>query len=335
MYVLRTLGSLELHADDVPVLSGRRKPLALLTYLARHVPQTVGRDRGALNHEFGLALVHLELLDSASRVYQSMTRRSALSQKQFGYRSLAYVRMLEGQYRNAAVALDSAINFAHAAGNQHVSEFRHHILLAQAAQSAGDSVRVGQALNGAWKLLTKFTPDPSFAFYAGHAFANARSLNRARVLLDTLNARSRAGSMLDQTLRHLLQARIALVAGRPTEARALLLQASDTTMNGYRLALLSDTYEALGRLDSALIAATQLTRAMRVGDEQQDEWLRGFLRVGKLAERMGDAPRARDAYATIVSRFKQGDADHLQLVHARRALARLGVARGSEIAQQR
>jgi DNA-binding SARP family transcriptional activator/tetratricopeptide (TPR) repeat protein len=295
---------------------------AVASYAQARRTDSTALVRGTINHEFGLALVHLGLVDSARAVYRAMIARAVPDDKRRGYRSLAYVLLLVGRSRAAAAALDSAVMIDQATDNR-TSAFRDDGILAQVAQLAGDGARARAALNGAWELLRHFTPDPAFAFYVGHDHANARSFDRARLLLDTLVARSRTTSTYDQTERRILEGRIALASGRARDARTLLAQATDTTLNGFRLGLFADTYEALGAVDSALTAAEQLAREERVGDEQQFEWLRGQFLVGRLAERKGDVAKARAAYAAFAERWKQGDADHPLLVEARRALARL------------
>ncbi|HET7585335.1 MAG TPA: AAA family ATPase [Gemmatimonadaceae bacterium] len=279
-------------------------------------------DRGNINHEFGVALMRLGLLDSAQAVFARMVADPDPAAQALGRRSVAYLLMLRGQYRAAAVQLDSAVALDIDVGAR-LSAFRNEIILAQAMLSADDTVRARRALDGAWHLVPTLSLEPAFAMFAGMEFARAGDRERAMQMLDTMRAHAERASVDDRTLVALLSAQLQLQEGHARAARSTLEQAEDTVRDGRRLALLTDTYVALGFPDSALGAATRLVRDVQLGDEQQDGWMRASLRIARLALQMGDTARALRAYREYVARWVNGDADLPELVAARRELGRL------------
>ncbi|MEO8561527.1 MAG: AAA family ATPase [bacterium] len=279
---------------------------------------------GNINHEYGQALIHLGLLDSAESTFRRMLTRLSQEEQGFGHRSLAYLSMYRGRYRAGEAHLDSAIALAQDAG-AHLSEYRNDVILAQAAMTSGDMNRARRALDAAWTARTAASLDPAFSMFGGLAFARGGQLPRARTMLDSIRARA-TPSVADRTVESLLAARIALSAGRAREARALLEQARDTTRDAHRLALYADSYVALGFIDSALVAAVRLSQDMQLGHEQQEEWLHASLRVGRLAVQTGDTARGVAAYRELLSRWREGDGDLPDVREARLALGRLTAA---------
>lgn len=141
-------------------------------------------------------------------------------------------------------------------------------------------------------------------------------------MLDSIDASSRPASSSDQTLRAVLAAQIALLRNDARQARALLLTATDTTRGDFILPVLTEVYIALGHTDSAFAAATRLADREPFGIDAQDAWLRNLLTLGRLAETLGRADQARDAYGRLERQLSSGDADHPLLLETRRALAR-------------
>lgn len=283
--------------------------------------------QGALNHEFGVALVRAGLLDSALAVYTRMSRRPVPQDQQFAHRSLAYHAAWVGRWRVADAHFDSAAMLAREARTV-VSEFRNRILQADLRLTAQRPTLARKTLNDAWSLRERTPIAPAFAMYAGLAFVRGGQLDRATEMLRTIDASMNEASSDDRTVRAILAARIALARNRIAAARSALESATDTTRSDYMLPALIDVWLASGHRDSALVAATRFESRVVFGIDAQDAWLRNLLLKGRIAEQLGHTEEATTAYARLESQLIPGDADHPLLVESRRGLARLALTDG-------
>jgi tetratricopeptide (TPR) repeat protein len=148
------------------------------------------------------------------------------------------------------------------------------------------------------------------------------------LLLDSLVARAalRPLSSQDQGALTLLKADVALAEGRLQEARATLTRFRNDEYEALGLSLEADVFAALGHLDSAVAKAKSAVEHKMFGLETQQDWLRSFTQLARLAEATGDSATARAAYSSLIEQWKEGDRDLPPLVAARRELARLQAA---------
>jgi hypothetical protein len=58
----------------------------------------------------------------------------------------------------------------------------------------------------------------------------------------------------------------------------------------------------------------------------QQDWLRSFAQLARLAEASGDTATAVEAYSALIAQWREGDPDLPPLVGARRELSRLQAA---------
>lgn len=277
---------------------------------------------GALNHEFGVALVRAGRIDSASNVYARMARRGTALDRQYGQRSLAYVAAWMGRSRQADAHFDSAAVLA-AEGQYRLSAFRNRVLQAQHRLTVGTKSSALSTLDAAARLSKQLTLDPAFALYAGLANVRAGQLTHASALLQRIATTSRGGSANDRTIHSVLAAQIALARGNAQQARRALEAATDTTRSDYTLPALVDVHIALGHADSALEASTRFAQRVVFGIDAQDAWQRNLLILGRLSEQLGRLEDARAAYARLETQLSAGDIDHPLRLEARRGMARI------------
>ena len=297
---------------------------AVVSYNRAWAVDSLSVYQGALNHEFGIALVRAGMLDSALAVYQRMARRPGNIDQQYGRRSLAYHASWMGHWRAAEAQFDTAAKLV-MDNRPPLSAFRNHILRAELLLTAQQTVRARQSLDAAWELHTKIPLAPPFAMYAGLAFVRGGQVDRASEMLKIINKSVVEASSDDRTVRAILAARIALAQRRADSARRALDAATDTTRSFYVLPALVDVLVALGRRDSALVAATQFEDRVAFGADAQDAWLRNLALKGRLAEQLGQNAVATSAYTRLESQLKSGDPDHPLLIESRRGLARLAL----------
>ena len=282
---------------------------------------------GNLNFEWGHAVFRHQGPVAAESVFRLMLRRTTRSEVAAGWRSLAFISMYEGRYREAIRRLDSAVVLARLA-RAALTEYRNLMLLAQVMITAGDTNSARAALTQARELEAKLTPASLFLVFSVHAHTRAGLLGAAR--RTQAKARGAASPALeaDRNSLALIEAMILSAEGRHVEAMRALREARDTTLAVWVNSLRADAFAAMGKPDSALAEARILANGVYFGFEKEDEWLRSLLRVARLSERTGDTVAALAAYEAYVARWSQGDEDLPELREARSAIGRLSPSRG-------
>jgi hypothetical protein len=130
----------------------------------------------------------------------------------------------------------------------------------------------------------------------------------------------------DQSAQRLLIGLIRGAEGNPAEALAAVAEDRYAPYAAYRHSIRADAFAQLGQYDSAAVAVRTLSDEFHFGYDGQDEWLRGWLRLGRAAEAAGDSGEARRAFSAYVNRWQAGDPTLPELVWARRELLRLQTA---------
>lgn len=296
---------------------------ALAAYAMAEVSQPGVLYQGSLNQEWGRAWVQSGNLAAADSVFRRMAAQGDPGNRAFGIRSLGFMAMRRGEYRDAAAHfLEAAVQSR--ARDARVSELRNRVLLAEALLTSGDRRRAGDALDRARALLAGQVMEPAYYFYVGHALIRAGAVPDASELLQRMGQGAVATNPQDRSARVLLEGWLNLATGRPEAALAAVAEDRYLPFAAYRLALQAEAFSALGQPDSALAAARRLAGGFHFGSDAEDEWLRGWLRVGRLAEAVGDPAEARRAYSAYLERWPGGDADLPEVREAAAALVRLG-----------
>ncbi|MFN8574757.1 MAG: AAA family ATPase [Gemmatimonadaceae bacterium] len=291
---------------------------AIADYAHAATTDSLALIRGNINHEFGIGLMRLGMLDSAEHVFRMQASRANPDDARKGYRSLGYLQMLRGKYASASSLLDTAFamdSLAHA----WTSVFRDAILRAQSARALGDAARARRAVDDAWSAFKSRPVDLAIVAVGALEIADQGAIGPATAMLDTVKAQSHTGSADDDSKRQMLLGHVELARGRPARALEALRLATDTVYQVSRQTAMAHAFAALGQVDSALVLAEAVHRVPRIGDEQQDAWLQAPLLIARLALRQGDTTRARAAYEEILKRWKDGDPTLPALLEARRA----------------
>ena len=278
--------------------------------------------RGNLNQEWGRIFVQLGRPAAAESAFRGMLSRGEPADRARGHRSMGFLRMYQGRYGEAIDQFREAAALT-SQGRNHISELRNRTLLAEALLTAGRRAEGRSELARAQALLEDGHPDPPYAFFLGHAWLRAGRTAQARQLLARLETEARPGDRLDQSALRLFRGFLALAQRRPRDAIEVVAEDRNEAYAGYRHAVRADAYEALGLHDSALAAAQELTAGFHFGFDSHDQWLRGALRVGRLAEAVEDSALARAAYSEYLERWHNGDSILGELRFARQRLATL------------
>lgn len=294
---------------------------SLVAYAAAARSDSMALFRGNINHEWGVAFVRAGRPAEADSAYRRMTEVGEPFDRARGHRSLAWLSMYRGRFREAVLHLEQAIGLL--GDSPGLPVFRNRVILAEAYLMLGDVARARRQLDSAAALGKSLDIVPAFSLYFGHAELRAGRLEAAaKALKQTISAGAPAGDN-DRNSIQALDGALRLARGDAPGAIDLVRSENGPLMAAFRLAVLAEAYGARGNPDSALTAAVRLSETFAFGEESQLEWLRGPLLVARYAEALGDSPTARAAYSRFIEQWKQGDQNLPDLVAARRALARL------------
>src|SRR5207302_216285 len=121
---------------------------------------------GNLNHEYGFALVMGGNESEARKVFELALAKPDLKAK--GLRSLAWLALYHGRYREAGEKLQEAL-LLDQANKLTLSEMREHLLLALLAEGRGDRARAVRELDAGSRLL----PEIGEKVWMGSAYGSA------------------------------------------------------------------------------------------------------------------------------------------------------------------
>ncbi len=280
---------------------------------------------GSVNVEWGNALLRSRGAAAADSAFRLMLRRPTALDRAFGFRSLAYLSMYRGRYRDAIAFLDSAITLTHEVGATD-SEFRNDVIRAEAEITAGDTTAARQTLDRADGLARRTQLNAVYMLYEAHAATRAGDHALARDAERRAISSSRPTLDQDRSRLALLAAVRLVDDGDYAQALSRLDEARDTLFLAWIETTRARALEGLGHPDSALAVVRRVAERSYFGWEMQDEWERAELRVAQLWERVGRRTAAVQAYRAYANRWDEGDADLPELVDARRALTRLAGA---------
>jgi tetratricopeptide (TPR) repeat protein len=300
-------------------------PEALAAYAeAERVDSTV-LIRDNLNQEWGRVFVRMGRLAAAESAFRRMLPQPDRANQARGRRSLGYLAMSRGDYRAAFAEFGEASD-AFEAGNNFLPAARSETMAAQAAANLGDEAEARARLAKAAVLLREFRLEPSFHLYLGLAHLRIGDIAGAKVWLTRLNRVVGPGGQADTTIRNLLDARIAIAAGKFTRARVLLpdqVPAAVNYLEPVALETRGRVHWGLSRPDSALAAWRRAQATFTWGTELQDEWERLPLSIANAALATGDSATARAALSEMLERWKGAPNEFPDLRRTRERLKNL------------
>ncbi|MFN0180007.1 MAG: AAA family ATPase [Gemmatimonadales bacterium] len=274
-----------------------------------------------INQEYGSVLVRLGQIAAAESVFRKMV---ALGGDARGLRSLGYLAMYRGRYREAIGLFDQSAARYRGFGNP-LSVLRNQLLAAQAALGLAE---VGQA-------RTRLDEVPALArginlqtpYYAriGAVHLQLGDLEGARRWQSSLQQAMLAGNSADSVDLKLLLARIGNAMGRPREALAALAATPRRNQRGFAEfhAVRGDAYRLLGRPDSALAEWQTARTEWTWGFEVQEEWNRLPLEMAEASLALGDTAGARAGFNSVIDLRREGDSAGVLVRRAREWLTRL------------
>jgi tetratricopeptide (TPR) repeat protein len=205
--------------------------------------------------------------------------------------------------------------------------FDQMVLEATAYTAIGGRTRASELIDEAVGLSAARPISSGGYFQLGHLMARIGRINGAREILRQASVRATQNGVPDAWPIRLLTASVYLAERNGAEALAAVNQSgAPADLEPFRLAVSADAQAMTGQFEAALDAANRLAQSWHFGDEAQDEWLRGTLRMARISELSGDTATARANYRKYVDRWKDADVYLVELSAAQRALVRLGGA---------
>lgn len=269
-----------------------------------------------INIEYGGALVEAGRLEEARATFEKMLALQPGEQAR-GHRALSYLDSYHGHYTAAAQELAEAILTDRVLGYK-LSEARDRLRRSLVVETLGDRAAARAEMDEVWKIFHSAYLEPTMLAWIGKAEARAGNLARASELLDSLRARSNAGSRSDQAAENLLAGEIATVEGRFADAQRSIVLALKLDSTRYVLESAAHLAERSGSLVEAVRLYTALGSGVEFGWEGQPGWELAPYRLGLVEERLGDSDAAQKAFREMAERWPDGDAGIPILADARR-----------------
>lgn len=290
-----------------------------------------------INHEYGFMLVRLGEIEKAAGVFRTMAAQKDPSLETRGRRSLALLDMYRGRYAAAAEQLREAVllNRAHRFG---LSEFRDRLFLATVYETQGMVRAAKEEMAAAGRLAAGMALAPDWLHMLGKAYARRGQVRDAERLLERLSATAddptavsgiNRSTSTDEASIRLLRGEIALASGRAADALSEFEIAHRLRPHARTLEALATVHLALNRHDEAAPALADLIERRALGAESQQEWLLAHLQLAGLRERRGELDEARKLYESLITVWKDADADLPPARDARQRLERLSNRAGS------
>jgi DNA-binding SARP family transcriptional activator len=299
------------------VYSGLDEPeLAVESYHRAFALDPAFETGSTINIEYGRALIEAGRPEEARATFEKMLTLQPGEQAR-GHRALSYLATFHGRYTTAAQELAEAILIDRVLGYE-LSEARDRLRRSQVVAMLGDSAGARAELDEVWKIFRSAYLEPTMLAWIGKAEARAGNLPRARELLDSLRARSNAGSTSDRAAENLLAGEIATAEGRFAEAQPRIALALKLDSTRYTLESAAHLADRSGNLVEAVQLYTALASGIEFGWEGQPAWELAPYYLGLAEERLGDSDAAQRAFRLMAARWPDGDSGIPVLADVRR-----------------
>lgn len=291
-------GSLERHAE------ARRAHVAAVhldtALLLRNIP----------NEQIGATLMRLGFSDSARAVFSVMLKRDAADQAR-GHRSLAYVDLYDGKYRDGVQHLRSAIEIAQSVRGSALSQIRDRALLASTLIELGQADEARTQLRAAAALSLAGPHDPRVLLWTGKPAVRLGDTLMARRLLDSARARTRDTDREQVSATLGLEAELQIARRQYDDGVATARRAIAAGNAPYLTETLAYGLERAGKLAEAREQHDNLarTRLKAIGREGQQMARLAPLAVARLDALLGRDADARRRIGAFIEQWPGADKD--------------------------
>ncbi len=275
-----------------------------------------------INHEWGGLFVRLGRYAEAEAAFRRMLGRASQADQARGRRSLAYLAMFQGRYREAIDHLTTAVTLT-SSPETYQLRLRNEVNLSEAFLMRGSPRQASQELDSALKGTSQRYVEPGLLALLGRGLVRAGRTADARKVLARIDAAAKPENTTDRSARALLTAELALARKAPVEAFDAIRRDVDPTFQEWRTELLGRSLAGRGILDSALTVTAAFANQQLFGFEAQRDWVLAPMQIALLAEKLGDRGTAVSALQSLLERWRNADPDLPALLEVRRRLERL------------
>lgn len=308
--------------------SMRQDPQALAAYRHAFALRPEMETAIYVNGEYGATLVRLGRLDEARAMFAKMQALPDSMRQARGHRSMAYLFMHQGRYRDALAELGRAIELNHAAG-QTLGEFRDHgqRALVHLALGAADAARRDLGAMDGW--IARNSPEPYWLLLVVKLRARLGDAAQARRLVSMIGAalgNTRSDSGIERNLSRdhgyldLARAEVALLEGQAGLAVSLATRAAERLKEDLTWATWARALHRAGRTDDAAAKYQALIDKAPFGLEAQEELAPALVALATIKERAGAPAQARGLYERLALQWREGDAELPLLKQVRASL---------------
>jgi serine/threonine protein kinase/Tfp pilus assembly protein PilF len=272
---------------------------------------------GNLNHEYGFTLIQAgneakgrEVLEKALGVPDLKPR---------GLRSLAYLDLFHGRYRDAKPRLQEAL-LLDTARQAPLSELREHNLIGLVYDGLGDRAAWIRELDQALPLFLGLPEKGRPAVWIGVAYARNGVAAKAAQILEAVKPLADLNNAMQASDLHLLEGEVELARGNKQHALELLLLADREKSSGLTLASLARAYQVTGDAEQA-IRWNEAFLGMKdppLGWEPQQDWIAAHVNLAKLYLARGEKDKARARLGEFFALWKDADPELPLLKEAQR-----------------
>lgn len=223
--------------------------------------------RGNQGYELGGLLVHLGLLDSASRQFSRMVAQPGMFDRTLGHRGLGFLALEQGRTTEAAGHFETTIEIGLQQKRAYVSLVRGYFFLAL-THVLGDNTAAADAPFGAMMQIirTETIIVPQLLALAGWGLVRGGRVRDAELVLLRLRQLSNASDD-DRAAEALLVAAIALARGQPERADSVLSAGPEFVQPYLANLLRARAVEAAGDPDAAASIRVAVDRMVAFGTE--------------------------------------------------------------------
>ncbi len=275
-----------------------------------------------INHEWGGLFVRLGRYAEADAAFRRMLGRTSQADQARGRRSLGYLAMLQGRYREAIDHLTKAVSLT-SSPEMYQFRIRNEVTLSEAFLMRGSPHQASQELDSALKVTGLGYVEPGLLALLGRGLVRAGRTADARQVLARIDAAAKPENTSDRSARALLAAELALARNAPAEAFDAIRGDVDPTFRDWRTNVLGRSLAGRGILDSALTVTAAFAAQQLFGIEAQGDWVLAPMQVALLSEKLGDPGTAVSALQSLLERWREADPDLPALLEVRRRLERL------------
>jgi len=283
-----------------------------------------------VNHEYGFLLVEVGKIQEGEDTFTKMLARDVSSQAR-AHRSLALLRMYQGQYAAAIPHLKEAI-LINRANQAPLSEMRDRLYLARVYRTKGMAAESDAELRAAAHIHATTDLSPDWSLNLGRMFARDGKLEEAAMVLrkaekavtDTtaISAVNR-DTKRDHALVQALKGEVELARTGGAGATETIELAERLFSNPLTLECVAHAYWKLGNQSEAARNYEKLAEEQVLGNESQEDWIMAHYQLGKIYRQMGDAEKSARYYRKFLDIWKDGDADLPSVLDARKQLTRV------------